>query len=246
MVAVRYFEFPPSARLAPFVRCYWILEGGAEDEGSRNRIFPDGSMELVFQLAEPFRQAGRGQDRAVLIGQQWAPVEVTAQRRSECVGVRFHPGGALPFLRFSQAEVAGTLVSLDSIWGARAPALWQRLGEAATRRQKVAVLELFLLSMAPEPAPRPGQLSPRQQRRRFEREVGIPPKLFARIRRFQRALKAVLQSPAAVAAVDCGYYDQAHLNHDFREFAGITPKTWIRERDGVLFLQDPGAGAGVE
>lgn len=242
---MRYAEFAPCERLAPFVRCYWILEGGPEDAGSRNRIFPDGSMEIAFQLADPFLQAGRGQDRAVLIGQQWEPVDVTAQRRSECVGIRFHPGGAFPFLRFAQSEVAGTLVCLDQIWGGRAEQVWQRLGEARTHRQKVAVLDSFLISMAPEPVERSNGVSPRQQRRRFEREVGIPPKLFARIRRFQRALTALREAPAAVAAIDCGYYDQAHLIRDFRQFAGMTPKMWTRQRDGVLFFQDSSGGADL-
>lgn len=69
---------------------------------------------------------------------------------------------------------------------------------------------------------------------RFQEQVGLPPKAVARILRFQRALR-LLSNPrtgsgarswADVAAV-CGYYDQAHLNRDFRALAGCTPTQYL-------------------
>jgi transcriptional regulator GlxA family with amidase domain len=74
-------------------------------------------------------------------------------------------------------------------------------------------------------------LSPRQFERRFRAEVGLPPKLFCRIQRFQRIFQALESGPAkwADVAVDCGYYDQAHLIRDFRAFAGETPVELMAE-----------------
>ena len=68
-------------------------------------------------------------------------------------------------------------------------------------------------------------LSPRQLRRRFLLEVGVGPKLLCRLLRFQQIFKAVDRNEAnwAAVAVDCGYYDQAHLINDFRQFADQTP-----------------------
>jgi AraC-like DNA-binding protein len=64
----------------------------------------------------------------------------------------------------------------------------------------------------------------------FEREVGLTPKLFCRVRRFQKVLQTI-QSGCAIdwagIALNCGYYDQAHFIHDFRAFSGINPSTYL-------------------
>jgi transcriptional regulator GlxA family with amidase domain len=84
-------------------------------------------------------------------------------------------------------------------------------------------------------------LSSRQFERRFVQAVGIPPKLFCRIQRFQRVFSVLEtgKSAWADAAVQCGYYDQAHLIRDFREFAGKPPLALLaRETDlASHFLQ---------
>ena len=72
-------------------------------------------------------------------------------------------------------------------------------------------------------------ISSRQLERRFLREIGLGPKLLGRIIRFQQVFRAVERCDAAWAtvAIECGYYDQAHLIRDFHQFARQTP--------GVLF-----------
>src|SRR3954454_11340216 len=78
---------------------------------------------------------------------------------------------------------------------------------------------------------------------RFREHTGLPPKVFARILRFQRAA-ALLAAPAGPSlceiALDCGYYDQAHLNRDFRAFAGRTPIDLLAAR-----LPDGGGYSGA-
>src|ERR1700674_4318786 len=68
-------------------------------------------------------------------------------------------------------------------------------------------------------------LSARQLERRFRTEVGIGPKLFGRMKRFQRVFRTIDDPKLnwVDVAVDCGYYDQSHLIRDFREFSGDTP-----------------------
>jgi AraC-like DNA-binding protein len=61
----------------------------------------------------------------------------------------------------------------------------------------------------------------------FHEEVGLAPKQFARVRRFQWALRWLRKGPRvnwAWLAVECGYYDQAHLIKDFQTFAGVCPQ----------------------
>jgi AraC-like DNA-binding protein len=85
---------------------------------------------------------------------------------------------------------------------------------------------------------------------RFRRGIGLPPKTLGRILRFEHVARR-LSAPGAAPrlaelALDCGYYDQAHLNRDFRDFAGMTPREYLSHRlpDGggvtVSFVQDGG------
>jgi AraC-like DNA-binding protein len=74
-------------------------------------------------------------------------------------------------------------------------------------------------------------LSRRHLKRRFQEVVGLPPKRFARITRFQHALRIFEQGASgqrgAVTAAVCGYADQAHFIRDFGELAGCSPEAHL-------------------
>ncbi len=73
--------------------------------------------------------------------------------------------------------------------------------------------------------------SERALRRRFRAEVGLPPKQMSRVLRLQRALQGLRGSGSlAEVALCCGYHDQAHLTHELRELAGVTPSEYRRRR----------------
>jgi AraC-like DNA-binding protein len=76
-------------------------------------------------------------------------------------------------------------------------------------------------------------LSQRRFSQLFTREVGMSPKLFYRVQRFRQALETVRHAAEpnwAQVAVDCGYYDQSHLIHDFRFFSNLSPTEYVRRR----------------
>jgi transcriptional regulator GlxA family with amidase domain len=78
-------------------------------------------------------------------------------------------------------------------------------------------------------------ISTRQLRRRFLMEVGVGPKLLCRLLRFQQVFRAVDQNVAEWAGIafECGYYDQAHLINDFRQFAQQTPAVLLANSSGL-------------
>jgi AraC-like DNA-binding protein len=81
---------------------------------------------------------------------------------------------------------------------------------------------------------------------RFRDEIGLAPKQAARILRFERAGALLRRGHQDLAelAVECGYYDQAHLSNDWRMLAGCSPRTWIAEE--LPFLQDDSVVAGQD
>src|SRR5262249_3084784 len=153
-------------------------------------------------------------------------------------------------------ELHNTRVPLEDLWGSQADALHERLLDAETPAAKFRVLEQALLAQAVWPPARHsavafaleefrraertptvregtdrGGLSARTFIRLFTGEVGLTPKLFCRLRRFQRALGLARRGRPigwADIALDCGYYDQAHLIRDFRAFSGFTPTEFLQ------------------
>jgi AraC-like DNA-binding protein len=178
----------------------------------------------------------------------------TAEQRS-IAGVAFRSGGAFPFFREPADEVSGLHVELGSLWGRCGATLRERLLEVSARtRSPDAILDLLereLLARTVRPLDRDPALefavgaldrgatvaavlsriggSSKRFLRAFAERVGLTPKRFERIRRFRRVVDSIeLGRPVAWAqiAIECGYYDQAHLINDFREFSGITPTTY--------------------
>lgn len=176
-----------------------------------------------------------------------------------CVmGVAFKPGGAFPFLGLPACELRDAHVSLETLWGTRAVELRDRLLEARTLEVKFRVLEQTLLARATRPLMRhpavafaleefgdasharlvsdvTGRIGLSQRRfiQVFSEEVGLTPKLFCRIQRFQEALRLIggrQRVEWADVALGCGYFDQAHFIHDFRAFSGLTPTDYLTHR----------------
>ena len=256
---MRYRTYEPSPVLRPFVRALWSLEGD-DAAPAADRIFPDGCMELVVHLGTPFA-AWDDDDREVvqpsafLVGQLTRALRVRPSRRAAVVGVRFHPGGARPFLRLPQHELYGRLPALADV----SPALAReadRMHDARDLEAAVAAIERHLAAMAvsfdrPDPrvaacvsaiavsagavpvddlARRCG-LGARQLERLFRDAVGLPPKTLARLARFQAALRACEDGrPLAAAGLAAGYADQAHFTREFRRVAGLTPSAFVAER----------------
>jgi AraC-like DNA-binding protein len=77
---------------------------------------------------------------------------------------------------------------------------------------------------------------------RFRAQVGLPPKTVARILRFEELLRRLpTATRVADVATACGYYDQAHMNRDFREFAGTTPSAYLARFPSVQYPWVPAA-----
>lgn len=177
------------------------------------------------------------------------PILISASGVVRLLGVRFQPGGTRPFLESPAHEITDEVVELGSLSSDFERRLLHACGHALNLNQKVAAVDVYLvsqlrdarfdkhlLSLAACIIDRRGLVSvdqlasqagvsSRQLERRFLHEVGIGPKLLARIVRFQQVFRAVDQSNPAWAevAIECGYYDQAHLIRDFNQFAEQTP-----------------------
>jgi AraC-like DNA-binding protein len=178
------------------------------------------------------------------------------------ISVNFTLGGAAAFFRMPLLEARDELLDLDDVWPLEGRQLREQLLEAPSPEMKLRVVEDALLAHfdrrdAPDGAVTATAsllergtsiddaashigVSRRTLARRFQASIGLTPKRFARVRRLQRVVGSVRASHDVdwcdVAAVH-GFADQAHLVHDFRELAGITPTAYrprsVAERNHV-------------
>ena len=217
------------------------------------RLLPDGCVELILNFGERFREhkddgQEERQPQHLLVGQMTRPILIAPTGSVQLLGIRFHPGGTFPFFRLPMQELTNRVTDLETLSSDFQNDL-VRCGEKTSSLLKITAVEKLLvervrsckhdsrlMSVVTKLVQSGGQVSvdqlatdagvsSRQLERRFLLEVGIGPKLLSRILRFQQIFRAVDRHDEGWAAVatDCGYYDQAHLIRDFREFSRQTP-----------------------
>jgi AraC-like DNA-binding protein len=267
-----YEEIDPPGALAGHVRCLWRLRAPATGGAPPEPIVPDGCVEIVLNLADPFvRHTGNGashrQPLRLLAGQITRAVTIAPSGRADLWGIRFHPWSAAAFLKLHGTELRDRMMpladasrSLDSaldrvvdagtedgrrralfdVLAAHArsirpadPVLPSLVARIAAQREAMSVRELA----------RAAGLGTRRVQAMFAERVGMSPKMLMRITRFQRAMRIARERadlPWSVVAVEAGYYDQPHLNHDSREIAGCAPSALVSKDPGLteVFLAD--------
>lgn len=262
MLYLTHILHPP---LSQFIHFLWLYEGYTQPH-AKERVLPTGEMQLVINLLDD-KSCIYDRDNpdrchtfsgGLLSGAHSEYQVISTAMQAHVIGVHFKPGGAYPFLRMPAGELRDTTVSLETLWGAAAVELRDRLLEATTHQARFDILEQVLLSelvrgfnhhdsvgfalqsFVAEPhvttiAAVTGQigLSPKRFIQLFRDQTGFTPKVFCRIRRFQRALERMETNKRVewtAVALDCGYFDQAHFIHDFRAFSGINPSTYLAYR----------------
>jgi AraC-like DNA-binding protein len=246
-----FHVYKPDPPLSEFVDFFWIYEEYAPPHRAE-RLLPTGRSELVFSVDANGRAASgaSGARSEALMLDTSTPFSVVA--------VHFRPGGSFPFFGVPSTELRNQGVPLDLLWGRDAANFSDRLWEEKAADKRFNLLEEMLLTRARGRFDRQAAVryaldvfersngmqpvgdviqrigfSPRRFGELFRLEVGLSPKTFCRIRRFNEVLRRIegfTDVDWADVAVSCGYFDQAHFNHDFRAFAGLTPSAYLRDR----------------
>ena len=178
------------------------------------------------------------------------------------MGIHFKPGGAFPFLGVPAGELANSHIDLEMLWGSSAILLREQLCEASTAAERFDLLQEALInhlfrpmehhyavSTALEVFNRENNatvreiakevgLSERRFIQVFKAEVGVTPKLFSRVQRFQRTRSVIHRQEEkpdwARIAMEARYFDQSHLIRDFQEFSGLSPTAYLRQYNRLI------------
>jgi len=255
-----FLQRSPGHLLRPWVRSLWYCRAPRRAR-QRERVLPNGCMQIVINLSRDFL-TDCGDDgaatlrlpRSIIVGARARYGVVDTADMEELAGIVVRPGGFAGLFRERADLFFERSVGLEQVWAC--PSLAERLGEAPAPADKLRALEALLAGHLRDGARRSALVdqamhlfceqglgvadcaksvgvSERRLSQVFREHVGVAPKSWCRIRRFQGALQALYQAidlPWAELALACGYYDQSHFANDFRGFSGIDPTTYTANR----------------
>jgi AraC-like DNA-binding protein len=259
-----YLQHTPAPPLDRYIRTLWYARVPRASH-CRERILPTGRVQVILNLARDFLvdcPEGVPEQRSapsLVVGARSVYEIVDTSDMADLIGTVFEPGGFPVFASDAADLFSNRSVDLESVWGAPARAVRDRLREIPAARDKLRCFEAFLAGtfrgrlLEPRPmritavdyalrrfaqAPSVSTVrdvargtgwSERRFSQIFREEVGLAPKVWCRIQRFQRAveqLHAGADVPWAELALHCGYYDQSHFANEFRAFSGVDITTY--------------------
>jgi AraC-like DNA-binding protein len=221
------------------------------------------NLERDFLFDCPEGQPRRRVSPALIVGARSVYEIIDSSDLADLIGIVFEPGGFSAFARDAAHLFSNRFVPLEDVWGSPARMLRDRLREISGAHQRIRCLEQFLLHNFAARLPSDNLLRPRivefaldqfdrapggvpvrevarstgWSERRFSQifreEVGLTPKVWCRIQRFQRTVRqlhAGVEIPWSELALDCGYYDQSHFANEFRAFSGIDATAYSARR----------------
>jgi AraC-like DNA-binding protein len=251
---------PPRSDLADTVLGYSGFRGDLRL--ARELHLPTGLPAIVANLGAPFRvfdpldhTHATWQVDVNVMGPHARPFLAETPYARELMVATLTPAGAYLVFGHPMADLANRWIALVELVGAEGPRLGRRLRDAVGWEARFACLDGFLesrLARARQPvrdmqtiwlrAQAAGRVSDLADEvgvshkhlvSLFHEQIGLTPRLVARLARFNRALRrlgAAGHANWADAAQACGYFDQSHLINDFRDFAAATPRQVERAR----------------
>lgn len=246
-----YREYEPSSVLKPYIHCFWSSESGmnATSVSYTDTVIPDGCSDIIVHYNHSTREF-----RMVYCGifDYYFQTEEVYNPNNAYFGIRFFPGGALPFLNYNQREFYNAIFDISEIDGSFVKQVGEQIVYASSNTERVKLSEAYLLKRLNEKIRNTisndvlnnmlfrilrssGNISvgevcsmefttARTANRLFQKWIGLGPKKFSQIIRFQSTVQALVNKTDPFHTVSrFGYYDQAHFIKDFKKRLGQTP-----------------------
>ncbi len=254
----------PSGILKNYIQNYFIVETNNEaDFIPRQRVFPYGNVTIVFHYGSPSKFKKRNsvehiESNLVICGQQTSYYDLSLSGKTGMILIVFKPHGIKPFFDIPISEFSNENLSLHEIINHEAVELEDKLHNSYNNKQRIIIIENFLMKklMHDKDFERvehavkkikmfKGQLKSneiaqevclgiKQFERIFSKHVGLNPKKYSSIIRFQNILNAKRINKELTMqqlAFDNGYFDHSHFIHDFKSLTGLSPRNFFTENE---------------
>lgn len=249
-----------NAAAAFFIKGYWQTKG--QPSHSTETIFPKGEVELIFSFYEaipfskPNLQEKNTTPRCFVNGISEEPIYLSIPQRQFFFGVRIHPAAVKALLRVPNGVFANAVTDLELI-DKDFTTLWHQLAEAKNFRERIFLMEEWLIKKTDTVTKRESALSlfldnatipssvtqlaatfyysPRQLQRKAQELFGMPSEALVRYKRYLQAARLLHHSNESLTSVgyECNYFDQAHFIREFKQYTGITPGVYRKQKSDL-------------
>lgn len=250
-----YHEYKVPRDLSHMVACIWIYRG--YQSAAQETLVADGHSELICHLGSPYSELTRDgwviQPSVLVAGQLTKPLVLRPTPDAHVVAVRFTPAGIASFVREHATELTdcrldsshffSTTDLLRLLQNAKDDSaclkhvigfLRQSVNQSQMEKSQTARLaSSYILKTGGEKdvkaVARKLGISIRTLELQFQRYLGVSPKCFSRIVKFQNAIQSLEERRDSWAnlACDIGYFDQSHFIRDFKDFSGQSPSQYL-------------------
>ena len=252
----------PIKILSKYLKNYFIVETDSEiDYLPKERVYPSGYATMVFHYGSPSKFQKKNSSKyiepnLVICGQQTNYYDLSLSGKTGMILIVFRPHGVKSFFNFPITELLNENLSLQDLGNNEAVELEDKLFNSLNNKQRVIHLENFFIKrliynnefervehaikiienskgkIKAQDIAYEVCLGIKQFERTFSKYVGVNPKKFASIVRFQNVLQINSKDKRSLSqiAVDNGYYDQSHFIHDFKSLTGLTPKAFFIDK----------------
>lgn len=264
--AMQFQTIPAPEGLQHLIKTCWFVQDAAETGLKTFRTIADGTPGLIFQRSESGEtlwREGKKLAPVFVFGQSTRFAEISTAGRLDLLGIYFQPHALRCIFGLDSNEITDSCFDLTEMTSRHESSLVGQLFEAACPQLQLQRIGKFLHGLLGKNAPKEDfaarlallkihekqgnislselqrslRLSERSLQRRFRQSVGLPPKLYLRIRRFQTSLAQIQRQDfnrLTDIAYDNGYADQSHFLRDFKEFTGWPPSHFLRQTEEVV------------
>jgi len=246
--------FYSSPFLSPFIKYYWVLKSD-DLEPVRVQTIPSGCLHLVFHRGDNLKIQSKGlQPKNFIRGQFSTYGSLVSAGNIDMIAVIFHPLGLYPFVQCPMSDLYNQYIDLEDLEDDELNHLRETLSCERDAESCIQLIELFFMRRVVETdyhykrvqhslnqiinhpqievktLAENACLGYRQFKRVFTSYVGMSPKEYCQVVRFQRALYLLQRHPEMEMtdlSYSCGFYDPSHLVKDFRKFTGCSPTHYL-------------------
>lgn len=257
---MRLCNLVPNKVLRDYVSRYWVWE----NELSLPKIFSGTGTELMFHYGKSLtgmKQAGKvfTLPTYYIMSPRFECYHLHSGNQLGFISVRFRAGAFRHFCKNPSAEFIDSFVDIEDLWGRKGLEFGQQVIEAENLQQRIEIIEKYLMIFLAQYYKREQRLdfaiktllydyksvsfqqicqdlflSQRQLERKFREAVGVSPKAFQKISRFESVVKTLLlhrKRKYLDVALEHGYYDQSHFLKEFKNYVGEYPTSFLQEQN---------------
>lgn len=269
-----YKRIDPAADLKDLVKEYWIIESGDAPPGEK-KIVPDGFPEIIFHYGDPYRirlfDEWKTQSKYLFAGQISRHFHLQNTGSSGMLGIKLMPAAAFRLRGIDMSGYTDRVVPLEEAFGSDFIQLAQKIDPEMAPDEKADLAEQHLLSRLEKTSMHDSgpvgqavemilgnnglvkmgdiaaelEVSRRHLERSFKTAVGLSPKFYSRIIRFNYIFEIMKEGNDSWIdiALESGYFDQSHFIKEFREFTGEEPSRYgFDERNMANFFLNKWSG----